>query len=662
LKLKTETAKRVDEPSTFNVRLANRSLFTEMGLPALTVLFGLQVLRVLVPGLTWILGDRLGLDATMLGLIALVIFLPAFLGSTLSRFLGYRWSIIITAGGLGLIRLLIQIWQGDPLVDLGLAMAGTVLFVLFLPIHLDRVRLQGQPATSYFTIGLLVGLGLDTTIHGAFSTYDTVWQTGLLPLLITVLLVLAQWLWLSFRIATRNHDNAETSGTFGRKSMVWLAIGPFLFLQLVVFQNIARLVVLTGWPLPVSFGWTLLAHIVALATAVWLLRRESTILWPIALVSGAILIAVSALPYPETWLAALALIIGQLSVTILIVAVLTGIAESRGNNGFSGITTGNGVGMLLLLVFLLGYYAVYQIKLPYTNTVLEPVAAFIIAVCALVSCIKFRKRVRVSRRLWLVPGLVIILLVLPLIDIITWQEPETVTGDGFPVRIMTYNLHNGFNTDGDLDMEALAQVIEESQPDIIALQEIARGWLVSGRLDMLTWLSQRLGMTYVFGPTADPLWGNAILSRYPIVEYSNYDLPPRNLFLLRGFTSAVIDLSGGDTIQVIVTHFHHITEDSDIRQLQSPVIIDFWGGTERTVILGDLNAEPDASEIVMLKQAGLVDVLADMEPTSVYTFNSSNPFQRIDYIWASPDLEKRDEHVLSSQASDHLPVVVVIDR
>lgn len=80
---------------------------------------------------------------------------------------------------------------------------------------------------------------------------------------------------------------------------------------------------------------------------------------------------------------------------------------------------------------------------------------------------------------------------------------------------MTYNLHNGFNTDGNLDMEALARVIEENHPDIVALQEISKGWLITGRLDMLTWLSQRLSMPYVSGPTADPLWGNAILSPIP---------------------------------------------------------------------------------------------------------------------------------------------------
>ncbi|GAI23130.1 unnamed protein product, partial [marine sediment metagenome] len=204
---------------------------------------------------------------------------------------------------------------------------------------------------------------------------------------------------------------------------------------------------------------------------------------------------------------------------------------------------------------------------------------------------------------------------------------------------MTYNLHNGFNTDGYLGMEALARVIEDNHPDIIALQEISRGWVVSGRLDMLTWLSQRLNMPYVSGPTADPLWGNAILSRYPIVEYNNYDLPPRDLFLRRGFTSAVVDLGGGNSLQVIATHFHHVGEDSAIRQLQSPVIVDFWDGAACTVILGDLNAEPDDPEMEMLRQVGLVDTLAEMEPPPVYTFHSVNLYQRIDYIWVSPDLK-----------------------
>ncbi|NIN36019.1 MAG: endonuclease, partial [Gammaproteobacteria bacterium] len=66
-------------------------------------------------------------------------------------------------------------------------------------------------------------------------------------------------------------------------------------------------------------------------------------------------------------------------------------------------------------------------------------------------------------------------------------------------------------TDGYLGIEAIAQVMEKSEADIIALQEVSRGWVINGRLDMLTWLSQRLHMPYVFGSATGPLWGNAVL-------------------------------------------------------------------------------------------------------------------------------------------------------
>lgn len=43
--------------------------------------------------------------------------------------------------------------------------------------------------------------------------------------------------------------------------------------------------------------------------------------------------------------------------------------------------------------------------------------------------------------------------------------------------MMTYDLHNGFNTRGALDLEALARTIETQKPDVVALQEVARGWV-----------------------------------------------------------------------------------------------------------------------------------------------------------------------------------------
>ena len=71
-------------------------------------------------------------------------------------------------------------------------------------------------------------------------------------------------------------------------------------------------------------------------------------------------------------------------------------------------------------------------------------------------------------------------------------------------------------------------MIEEQQPDIVALQEVTRGWVIYGSFDMLVWLSQRLDMPYVYGPAADSVWGNAILSRYPMSGALTIPMPNNN--------------------------------------------------------------------------------------------------------------------------------------
>ncbi len=647
--------------------LAAQRLLTELGLPALTVLFGVQALRVVLPGLVWGLVDASGWDEKLVGAIAVLLFLTSFFAVGLQRFLGSRCLIIAAAGGLGLLRLLMQVWAAEPMVGLSLAMGGMVLLFLFVPAYLLNRRASGGAVIRRFVLGLLLGLILDTTLHGAFHSYDISWQSGLLPLLLTLLLVLAQWILLAGFISARNVDVAREGGQANRNRFVnavgLVAIGPFLFLQVVVLQNVARLAALTEWPLPTAFGWTLLADLAGLVAAVWLLSRPSRNLWPLALVSGVGLVATLAISYPEgAVLTAMLLLLGQLFSSLLITLAFPGARSSIPKTGFVGVAIASAVGMVLLLVFLMAYYLGYYFSLPYSNTTLEPVAGFVMAVCALRCSIGRAEVPSIGPRAWLVVVVILPLLVVPLAGVITWRAPTAVSGEGFPVRVVTYNVHNGFNTEGRLDMEAIALTIEECDPDIVALQEVSRGWVINGRLDMVSWLSQRLDMPYVFGPTADPFWGNAILSRYPIVEYAHYDLPPRDLPVLRGFTVALVDLGNGDRLQVIATHFHHVEGDTGIRLLQSRAIVNFWGGDGRTVLAGDLNADPHAPEIELLRQAGLVDAVARIEPPPVYTWPSVNPNQRIDYIWVSPDLTVTDICVPMSNASDHLPVVAEIDR
>jgi endonuclease/exonuclease/phosphatase family metal-dependent hydrolase len=659
------TAKR-DRLIIFIEWLAARPLLTELTLTAITVLFGMQVLRVLIPGIYWTLGSRMGLGAIQLGLIGFAIFLTGFLSGPLSWLVGNRRLIVVSVAGLGLVRLFMQVSWDEPLFNLGLAIIGTILFVIFLPACFEDARLRGSPSVSRYALGLLGGLALDTAINGAFGTFDIVWQAKLLPVLLTLLIFVFQLVLLVGIAPAMYSESTKSSATAtGRisraRSFTWLAIGPFLFLELVVFQNIPRVAALTGWSLPMAFGLTLLAQLAGLAAASFVITKNWRILWPWAFGSGVILIAALVFAYRQpAGLIALLFIIGQVLVTSIITMVLVGIASSRGKTGRSTLWIANGIGVILFVLLIFAYYAVYDMNLPYYNPVMELIAGGIIAACAIGAVIFAQQKIKVDPKLWSVSIFALILLVLPLAQIITWRTPTAVAGQGFPVSVMTYNLHNGFNVKGKLDIDEIANVIENNRPDIVALQEVSRGWVVSGRLDMLAWLSYRLHMPYVFGPTADPLWGNAILSRYPIVAYSRENLPPPDLFIRRGFIVALIDLGNDQQIKVIATHFDHLEGDTDIRQLQAQTIIDFWGGLDRTVLLGDLNAGPQSPEIIKLYQANLKD--STMGWKAANTYPSNNPQERIDYIWISPDLSASDVGVLSSTASDHLPVVAVIYR
>jgi endonuclease/exonuclease/phosphatase family metal-dependent hydrolase len=254
-----------------------------------------------------------------------------------------------------------------------------------------------------------------------------------------------------------------------------------------------------------------------------------------------------------------------------------------------------------------------------------------------------------------------LLLIVPILLYITWKRPAPIQPDpsNRSLRVMTYNLHDGVNTDGRLDIESQARIIEESGADVIALQEVSRGWLIWGGLDMLAWLTQRLELPYISGPTADAQWGNAILSRYPVVESHLILLPPDDLVLQRGYIRAEIDIGGG-RISMLATHFHHAPGDDEIRELQASVILAGIPAGEPSLLLGDLNARPDSEAMRILAEAGLINVAAAIGDPPTYTYYAASPDHQIDYIWITPDLSASDFSIPRTTASDHLPMVTTV--
>ena len=155
----------------------SRTSLIELGFLALTTAFGLQMLRLLITGLTFYLKDAEDVSTIEVGGIGLGVFLIAFLAPVVRRAAGLRNALLLSAGGLGVVRLVEQ-FTSSPQVDLVLAMAGTGLFLWSIPLtfaYLSRGTAEGG---GRWGLGLLLGISLETGVKGVYRTLDLSWQTG----------------------------------------------------------------------------------------------------------------------------------------------------------------------------------------------------------------------------------------------------------------------------------------------------------------------------------------------------------------------------------------------------------------------------------------------------------------------------------------------------
>ena len=636
----------------------NWTSMTILLLGALTVMFGVQLLRTLFVGMAVYLTQVQEISPILVGVLGLAVFLCGFLAPVVQRAIGPRSVLPVVVGLLSLV------WMAEKFVsslpaDLGLSIAGTVLFLWCLPLLFRSIPTTGNNGTAaHAVVALLVGLSADTAVKGVFGTVDLSWAQGVVVYVVASGLIVTQGFLLWRFASTRGRDEDQGPAV---SALPYLAFGPALALQFLLFQNVAHQTVMIGWPQPVVYAWILAANLAGVAVAVELTRWDRNPPWPILGLFGGILVAIVTVDL-SGFPAALIVLIGQVLMAVLLVSIVRASRESAVERSARSISTWIGVGMIILLALLFIYYANYDTDVLVPKEAVRPLAALLIVVAALRAGLA-----RHAVRSWVtrfasIPAL--LLLILPLVALTMWKDVEAIQGAGYPVRVMTYNLHQGFNVHGSHGLENIAKVIEAEDPDIIALQEVSRGWVVNGSVDMLLWLSQRLEMDYVWGPAADPVWGNAVLSRLPIISSQNHRMPNNDTVRLdRAFLTVEVDLGGGETIDVVATHFHSGDGDSAIRIPQAKAVLGAVDNNRTTVLLGDFNAHPDHPEMLLFADAGFNDTFVASGATGDgFTYPADNPWERIDYVWASPDLRAREFSVPDSLASDHLAVAATLYR
>ena len=242
------------------------------------------------------------------------------------------------------------------------------------------------------------------------------------------------------------------------------------------------------------------------------------------------------------------------------------------------------------------------------------------------------------------------------------------SGVDAPLRVMTYNIHSG---QGNLG--ATADAIRTLSPDVVALQEVDVHWSDrSNFADQAAALAQMLGMQVRFAPiyqleplrAGDPRreFGVALLSKLPMTSFtsrlltrlstqeSNPEPTP-----MPGLLEVTIDVRG-TAVRAFDTHLDY-RADPAVRAKQVQEMVEYIGSSTRpTILLGDLNATPDAAELQPLFAR-----LHDTWPSSSgpgFTYPAEDPRKRIDYILVSSQFRVRSASVPAATASDHRPVWV----
>lgn len=629
-----------------------------VAMPALVIAFGMETIRVLFPSLAWYLRDTVGASSITVGLYVFGAALVGFGGAGLRRLLDSRTSLWLTGGGMALLRLAEQV-SGLPVIDLWLSLTGFAFFLVFLSVFIGHARsLRPHALPERLGFGLMLGLGLDSAIHGATGTLDLSWIPGLGPILLTLLLTgIALW---QLALEPKGEANAPTEAGW-RGSLPLVALGPFLLLEAIVFQNQGWISEVALIPAPAAYLTVMVGSTLAVLGVAWGLRRRK-LQSALAIAAGAYMVLAIASATIPTPLFALTTLVAQFVMGWGWGRMLTTSAPAE-RPGLGPTTVMTAIGMLLFVLMGFVYYVSLDIALPIPRSAVPPALAAMVGLALVYTALVKRPPLEGDTDPWTVSALSAAMIAVPLIYWALLKPlPSPVQPSGLPLRIMSYNIHSAYNRDGRQDPESIAQVIESAEADVVALQEVSRGWLINGSTDLPFWLSRRLGMQVLFSGTTGPMWGNAILTRFPIVEHGSSELPLEDTLLKRGYLWARIEAGHSRPILVMNTHLHHIETEPGPRLAQIPVLLGFWGGSPSTVLLGDLNSRPGSLEMKLLANAGFVDSWAEAGVGDGFTFSSEAPFERIDWIWHTPDMVTLDIRIPLTTASDHLPLIAVLDE
>lgn len=199
------------------------------------------------------------------------------------------------------------------------------------------------------------------------------------------------------------------------------------------------------------------------------------------------------------------------------------------------------------------------------------------------------------------------------------------------VRVISYNIHKGLSATGNREsLVDLRLRLYNLAPDLLFLQE------VQGRNDLRNSLDAQheslaaaLSMQTAYGCNAVREFtdhGNALLSRYPILQYENQDVSDHSLEQ-RGLLHAVVEIDGR-SVHCIVVHLG-LFAGGRTRQTKALVqrIKELVPDHEPLLIAGDFNDWNNKLAPLLIDELDLYEVFSFAPDAATTRFQLKQPMQ-----------------------------------
>jgi endonuclease/exonuclease/phosphatase family metal-dependent hydrolase len=659
------------------MNVKNKSEIALFGATALAFLFFFESSRELI-------GATYNMNLATMSLNASVVAVFAFFSPLLCIGLGKfnTHTLIVSSGGaLAVVRVAMAV-NPSTSIYLLLTVLAVIAFGIFLPAVILQFRAQYTETGLLAPLGLVsavtAGAGADLVFRALGDTFDiTVYGVSaqrltalavVLPLVAAFAVTLRLW----HSTATSRKEPASHGEKPKFKALFGFGLGALFFLYTVLLgypNNVARWVDGSYPMAAILYGaaFGVIALVLLTSAKKWFTTTAALVAGSIITVVTVVLLAGFSLPVVTIVLSA---------VTLMGFPVLLGAACSYlMQPGISLKQIGlflTAAAVTFVILLLLSVFSLTWAFVPGMGFLRDQMGTILIAaVVLLLAGVALYRYCSGSgalvppggdergRRFCAIFG--IFVLAGMCLGATLYQSHPVPAEDS--LTVMTYNIHQGYNTAGKINPWEILKPISDVDPDIVALQESDMNRLSGTNADIVQWLAHKLDMYSYFGPeTKYQIYGVAILSKYPLANTETYFL--ESIEDQRVLVRADIQWEG-TPLSIYAVHMGLSEED---RTAQTYEIVEILQqNANPKLLMGDLNSLPNSKQIIrfvtVLKDAWTCASNSVMDPRG-YTSTSLEPQKRIDYILVSQEFADRIsgcEVIRGVFGSDHLPVWTVIE-